>query len=224
MNPFVTLALCGASVVFFIGYFLFSKRNYFNRFNIEYHVRNTFPYEFNYQGRFKDNLLGNLFLCLFFITSIGNFAMFDLTHTGFMIFVLVMGLFSSIMVLLINFVPLKLLKGHIATSVLTFLAAFITPASIAIASFSIYRSNQNSLALATSIIAIVVTVFVFILIMNPNLTHWAHVEKKTNEDGSVSYVRPKYFVLAFSEWLCVICIVSCQILLVLMTFSMFYKV
>lgn len=224
MNPYVTLALSGASIIFFIGYILISKSNYYQRFKMEYHMRNTFPYEFNYQGTFKDNLVGNLFLCLSFITSMANYAMFDMTHSGFMIFVMVVGFFSSIMVLVINFVPLRLLKAHIISSVLTLIAGFALPASLSIASFSIYNANENKLALATAIISLVLTIFVFILLMNPNLTHWAQAEKKTNDDGTVTYIRPKYFVLAFTEWLCVITIIASQICLILMTFAMTYKV
>ena len=144
MNPYITLALGLASVIFFVCYFLISKSNYHERFKLEYHVRNTFPYEFNYHGTFKDNLVGNLFLCIFFIVSTINYATFDVTHTGFMIFVQIMGILSSIMVLVINFVPLRLLKGHIASAVLTLFSGFILPASICVASFSIYKEASGT--------------------------------------------------------------------------------
>ena len=42
-----------------------------------------------------------------------------------------------------------------------------------------------------------------VLAVNPKMSSWTKMETIGNEDGSIEVVRPKPFVLAFSEWLAI---------------------
>ena len=43
-----------------------------------------------------------------------------------------------------------------------------------------------------------------IIMINPKLRDWARLEKQVNGDGTISYRRPKVFILALSEWLTIL--------------------
>lgn len=219
MYPYVSLSLTIASTFLFFCYFVISRSNYYERFSTKYDVRNMFPFELNYKGKFKDNLIGNLFLILYAACSLANYVSFDTTRSGLMIFVMVAGILANGMLVVANFVSLNSLRAHICTAVFLFITAFLNPSSIAIAGYNIYKSFNVGLGLATLIVGLVFAVFAFILIMNPNLTHWAEAKKVPQEDGTIKYVRPKFFVLAFSEWLLMFTILASQIVLTMLTFS-----
>ena len=40
-----------------------------------------------------------------------------------------------------------------------------------------------------------------VLLLNPKLMHWAKLDSKMEEDGTMTYSRPKPFVLALTEWI-----------------------
>jgi hypothetical protein len=40
-----------------------------------------------------------------------------------------------------------------------------------------------------------------VLPLNPKMKHWAELEKVSESDGTLSFRRPRFFILAFSEWL-----------------------
>jgi hypothetical protein len=42
------------------------------------------------------------------------------------------------------------------------------------------------------------------IMVNPKLANWAKLESSVDESGAIVEKRPKYFVLAFSEWLVVL--------------------
>ena len=54
------IGLAAGSILLFIAYYFLSSFNYKRRFNNKYEVLNYFPYELNFEGKFADNLLGNV--------------------------------------------------------------------------------------------------------------------------------------------------------------------
>ena len=76
----LSIGLVSASFLFFFAFFLFGIFYYQKRFNLKYDIRNTFPYEINYQQSFLDNIFVNIFLILFAVSSIGFFVFFDIKN------------------------------------------------------------------------------------------------------------------------------------------------
>ena len=152
--------------------------------------------------RFKENIFGNCLLLLSTLALLGCFTTFFFTSTNAFTYVVAsVGLFGSFIPAAIVFTPLTAGKKHIIIDCIAFFLAFLTPGLIAIESFRLFNHLNNSVALVAFIISILICLVIFILIMNPKITKWAEMEKHVNEDGSATYQRPKYFVLAFSEWI-----------------------
>jgi hypothetical protein len=58
--------------------------------------------------------------------------------------------------------------------------------------------------LVLAIILFILSACALGLIANPALSHWDRLEGRQGANGSLTYVRPRPFVLAFSEWLLII--------------------
>lgn len=210
------LALGITSFVFFLAYIIFSIRNYKYRFKENYDIRNHFPYEFNYESKFTDNILGNICLTLSLLFSLALYAMVPTykNNNGMLFVVLITGIILTISVCLINFVPLKLLKSHLVCSVILFVSAFMTPASIGLTALKEYQEFKEVTSLVMMIVALTFALFCFVLVMNPRLSLKIKMITATNEKGEEIYVRPKYIVYAFSEWMMTFILMVSNILLI----------
>ena len=199
---YLALGFFISGLVLFIAFILFSRFNYKKRFNNDYHFLNFYPYELNYEGKFKDNLYGNISFILFIICYLGFYAFFDTKYSnGFYVFTLIAGIVNLISLVAVVFVPLKNIKAHLGFTVLLFTFSFLLPAGIGIDLIKKYYELNNAGQLTVGIISLVFAAFVFLLMFNPKLSRWAKVDVVDNEDGTKSYIRPKYFPLAYTEWL-----------------------
>ena len=211
------IGLLGASVIFFAGYFLFSVMNYKKRFKNQYDARNCFPYELNYESKFADNLFGNLSLLMSMAFSLALFAL-GLSYfktNGYLLVVMISGAIYSVLVALMNFIPLKFIKAHIVVSILLFLTAFITPGSAGLTAFNVYQENHAVYPIVIMVISFIVALFVFGLIMNPKLSLNIKMNVATDDKGNEYYVRPKYIMMAFTEWMLIFGLVVSQLLFIL---------
>ncbi len=207
MKP-VCLGMMFATFIFAIFFILFSVLNYKKRFNLTYNIRNTFPYELNYQGTFKDNLAGNICLILSLLSAAMFYAFFDLNKTdGFYVFEMIAGFVSIIAIALVVFIPLNSLKAHLLSTVTLFTFTLLLTAGCVAANIlrlsDLYKNFDqfNVFNLVAAIISGILCLTAIIICLNPKLKYWANLQAEPNEDGSKSFKRPKYFVLAFSEWL-----------------------
>lgn len=201
----IAIAFIFGSVAFVFLFLYLSIFNYKKRFHQSYDLRNHYPYELNFESKFKDNLYGNIGVVLFGINSILFYTLFDLNHiNGYFIFTMIAGVIYSLALVFLAFVPLKLFKSHILTALLAVVLSFLIPFSNALACVNDYKASNNTSSLVMMIFNVVYCLFVFILMMNPKLSHWADLKEEKNPDGTVKYVRPKYFLLAFYEWLLIL--------------------
>lgn len=190
-----------AEVVFFIAFIIFSRLNYRRRFSNVYDHRNMFPYELNYESRFSDNLVGNICFLFFVGLHLGVAILcMDSLLNEKLIFNLITTILYSVSVLLVLFVPLKLLKTHLICSTFIIGASFLSFASIGYTLLTLYEPfGKSPTFIVLSVISFVVAIFYFILVMNPKLSSWAKVDK-VEQDGKTIYQRPKVFYLALCEW------------------------
>lgn len=212
------IGFISSAVLFFIIYFVLSCVNYRRRFNEQYDVRNHFPYEFNYEGTFADNLLGNIALILSGALSVSAFvfAGAQMHLNGLLLSAVGAGVLLSILLIVINFVPLKTMKMHLLFLVLLFVTAFATPALLGFTFFEHYQIYKDNISLAFFIVSMVIAGFIFIMIMNPKLSFRITMQKATDEKGNEYYVRPKFIVVAFSEWLILFSILLTQLILIIL--------
>ena len=208
------IGLAAASIILFIAYFLLSTFNYKKRFENKYDVKCFFPYELNYESKLTDNLLGNIALILSMFTSMGLFAL-GLAYfktNGYLIAALIAGIIYSILVLGIHFTPLKLLKFHFVVMIILFLASFFTPMALGLTSFNVYQNTKNVFVLVLMIISFIVGLVMFVFVMNPKLSFNIKMKVAVDEKGNEKYIRPKFILVAFTEWLMVLLLPVSQIL------------
>ena len=134
------IGLAAGSILLFISYIFLSTFNYKKRFQNKYDLRNCFPYEFNVESKFADNLLGNVALIASMFLSMGLFALglAFYQNNGYIIAGTIAGIVYSILVLAINFTPLKTLRFHFVMMVILFVAAFFTPMALGLTSFALF--------------------------------------------------------------------------------------
>ncbi len=207
------------AVVSFTIFMVFSMLNYKRRYNVKYNLRNMFPYEFNYETTFKENLIGNIFLVA---TSVGLVLFYisffqSMNNFGLPIVTLVAGILGSVLMPFIAFTPIKMIRMHLAVDVTFFLMTFLTFASYGLIMVSEYQVFMQTKSLVMAIVNFVFALGIFLILMNPKLTHWGDLEEVDNSDGTKYYKRPKYFVLAFSEWLIMFFMIA-SVILGLITF------
>lgn len=211
------IGLFGGAIIFFVGYILFSIANYKKRFKNQYDLRNCFPYELNYESRFADNLFGNISLIMSMAFSLAVFAL-GLSYfktNGYLLVVMISGALYTIFVALINFIPLKFLRAHLVFIILLFITAFLTPGSAGLTAFNVYQENQTVYPIVVMSISLVVALFVFGLIMNPKLSMNIKMNVAIDEKGNEHYVRPKFIVIAFTEWLLICGLMISELLFLL---------
>ena len=216
------IGLAGGSILLFLCYFFLSNFNYKKRFNAKYDIRNCFPYEYNFESKLSDNILGNVALILSMLFSMGLFAL-GLAYfrtNGYLIAGIIAGIIYSILVLGINFTPLKLLRFHFVVMIILFVASFFTPMAIGLTSFNIYQITKNPYSLVLMIVCFVVGLFMFALIMNPRLSFNIKMQVAVDENGNEKLVRPKYITVAFTEWLMELLLPVNQILFTLLIIAL----
>lgn len=214
----LSIGLVSSSLLFFMAFLLFGIRYYKKRFNIPYDLRNTFPYEINYQIKFLDNIFVNVFLILSLVSSIGFFTFFDIKNIpGVILVPMIGGILLSISIFFLFFADLKYIRFHIIILILSAISSFVLMSGVALIGFHNFQIDNNDIySLVISIIAALAGLFIFGVMMNPKLNFRLEMKKAVGVDGKEILVRPKYFVLAFSEWIFIFSIFISELLLLLL--------
>ena len=216
------IGLAAGSILLFISYIFLSTFNYKKRFENKYDLRNCFPYEFNFESKLTDNLLGNVALIASMFLSMGLFALglAFYQNNGYIIAGTIAGIVYSILVLAINFTPLKTLRFHFVMMVILFVAAFFTPMALGLTSFSIYQTTKQVYPIVLMVICFVIGLLMFVLIMNPKLSFNIKMKVAVDEQGNEKYVRPDFITVAFTEWMMVLLLPVSQILYCLLIIAL----
>lgn len=202
MKYYYSLILAVLAVLTLIAGILFSKKNYEQRFKQRFSLKNMFPFELNYESKFVDNILGNVFLVLSSAIFIAFYTTFEGSHSeGFAIFIFISGVFAGVLHIVLLFLPTKYIKTHIFFVTLTFAIDFMLTACTAILNFNYYRDSQNIFNLIGMIYSIVLCLGVFVLVMNPKLSFKIKgKEVKDEKTNEVILTRPDWIMIAFTEW------------------------
>lgn len=177
---------------------------------------NYFPFEFMKKG--KIDILLYLFIGLSFLPFIVIFPSFsdmgDLLIFNIVI-ACVFGL-SSLLIGAIYKISTQYLKTHIQLSTFLIAASFLSSALVALHFFLNYATlakfgGRAIIYLICGIIASLLAILVLVLSFNPKLKNWAQLDVRSSEDGSI-ISRPKFFSLAYSEWISILIIYLSEIL------------
>ena len=116
-----------------------------------------------------------------------------------------LGITTFAISMILNFLLISVKPSKERAHFMIFVAlSFLMAVSVAMEGlvFMSFRSFSISeeWSIAFSIVHFVLSAFFVALPLNPKMRDWYRLEAMTNKDGSVSYKRPKIFILAFSEW------------------------
>ena len=230
---YFSLSLCICSIIFFLCYLFFSFANFKTHEHKDYRIQNMFPYELNFGETFKSNIIGNICLIIACTLGASSLAFIEkLDQNGYLIFALISGVLSMVGAILMCFVPLRFLKEHMFFDVVAFIFSLMFSLSLFLyCFFEVYEAPSGVNFLSFKYILIIVSLIIsvltmltsFIVIMNPKLTRWGNLKEEIKEDGTKVYIRPKWFVLAFSEWLILILIFVNLACALLVNLSIFIK-
>ncbi len=123
-------------------------------------------------------------------------------YLTFAIVIAVLGVLKATLFAFLFKIPAYNCKPHILVSVLYFAFNAILCAFEGIFFLNL-RSVNEITALILMGIEFALALLLCLLSVNPKLSSWTKMETIGNADGSIDVVRPKPFVLAFSEWLAV---------------------
>jgi hypothetical protein len=176
-----------------------------------YDLLSYFPYELFEDSRKPLTTFARLFEVASHLAFLAGYVYFLTTLNSegwnvlsFPLTVAVIACLSSILAILLAVVPAGYPKEHLTLYFVATAGRLLTAAMTGIYFLNVWRlsdGTNNALLLAFAILLFVVALGDFLLLLNPKLVRWYEMKKVANEDGSIKLIRPRPFVLAFSEWL-----------------------
>lgn len=203
IGPKVGLVIFG--VFFFAVFIAASIFHYVNKYKSKYSIKNMFPYEFNYNSPFVENFWGNIS----FIAYTGIAIAFHYTcllnpNDGIGIALNIAMTIASLFALFLLFIPLRYIRLHSVIAILSIVFSFLSSALLSIYGFKLNNTDNNMVYIVVFALAAVIALIQLVVIANPKLSMNFQYDTKKNDDGSVTYIRPKYIVMAFSEWIIIL--------------------
>ncbi len=219
MTDVLLIVFLVITIVFLVVAFFLHRADYFHRNNKQYSCRNTFPYELNEPLELTKNLAGNIFLLLALICEVLFFSFFMMgtSESGASFYVIVIvGAILSVLIFFLYFVPFKYVTAHLLIS----LIAYVLSLALSII-FVIHVTNQTmyyyDLFIAGSAAAeftelIIADVFAYGAALTAIIAFIVvcmtrepfRLKEVKQEDGTVTYERPRVFALASMEWLTIL--------------------
>ena len=197
-----TISAFAFSVVIFgliitVSFLLYKKRN-----DVDFDIKNSFPFELNYRSEFKENFYTHILLALYTSICCGFYAtLFSKNVNGYFLFILIGGILSSLVIYSLFYIPLLRLKLHIAVDAICFALKLAISGAIIILSYRLIKDNMSWANVTSLVLGSISTLAIVALMINPRLTLDFRSMEVVKENGEKEYVRPKYVVLALSEWL-----------------------
>lgn len=199
------LALALSLLTFFAFLFLIFQSK--KEENIPFNFRQYFLYE-AFEGK-RNNLLRTLqsaFLLLnVFVSTLFYFLPIDETLTSKNYFLLFAAFFllADILYFFLSFVNFR--NEKLRVSLFMFFGAFLAMGNgmggFILLSISRKTLENKALPLTFAVLSFLFALFSFLPLLNPKLNNYSKMENVTEKDGSSHLERPKYFVMAFSEWI-----------------------
>lgn len=200
----------------------FSMVNYQKRYKQKFSIRNMFPFEFNYQAHFIDNMLGNAFLMFSGLSLILFYSTFRGSRTdGFTIFILIAAIISTLTISSLYFVSTRTLKTWLFFVTISYGMVFMLISATGCLHWKYYQQTHQTLNLVGFILCCVFALIIFVMAMNPKLSFRVNAKEKenANPDEPKTYERPKWIVIAFTIWMMIFALYLNQIGILLFAIS-----
>lgn len=211
-GPYLSLFLCGLflSIVSLIAALVLPRKS-FRRFHQakRYSFLNDFPFElFEAKDRMSKAGQSFFFGYVAFAAFFSAFPLFLVRFgefhglTALFILHLLLTLGELGLFLALTFIPAYDAKRHML--VFTFysgitLIRFVVD-TLAVMNLGKMFPDSRMVAFGFMVPILVLALLVALLLMSPKMGKWAELHSTMNEDGSTVTSRPRFFILAASEW------------------------
>lgn len=178
---------------------IFALNSYRMKQKRDYSFRNEFPFELT-QGVGSAFIRYMHVLVLFFAIMLVFFGFYlieyPLAHFSGLIFLVSWSL-TAFLIYLVFIVKFTSVKRHLIVSSLFFLLTVLNGLM-----FGLYLqySPVYMQEKAYTIISYILSAFALLLALNPKLSRWSYMDKIEQQDGTIIMLRPRYFILALTEW------------------------
>lgn len=195
----------------FFGMFLFGLSNYQETFKAKFSVLNMFPYELSYHNQGKMIMFYRFFLYVYVAFSltpalllVSKFFHFP-GYTSYLIMISILFVINAVTLLTLHIIQAKYVRLHTIIATAYFAISVLASGATSIVLFNLYISNNQSdlIYLTLGVLTAMAGFTILLLMLNPRLRNWAELNSQENEDGTIVIVRPRLFILAFSEWLAI---------------------
>lgn len=207
----------------FLGILIFGFSNYQETFKTKFSILNMFPYELSYHNQGMMIVFYRFFLYLYAAFSIAPALLMISKYyhfPGYVSYLIMIGILfviSAISFLTLHIIQAKYVRLHTLVATAYFAVSALAAGAVSIILLNLYISN-NRVDFKFLLIGILEAMLGFatlLIMLNPRLRNWANMNAKTEEDGTVVIVRPRFFILAFSEWLVIFINLATQMLLLI---------
>ena len=189
------LAFFASSILLFIVFIAISFINYKKKENEVYLVRNHFPYEL-FKKNNDLNVLVNVIMMLSFLLTGANFILFAVNFYD------VSTLLSALMAvavclsfIMLFIIPLSKFREHCSLMIMVMTFSAILNGFLIYKEVRLLKIIDDYLLLLPIIINSISGAFALIAIFHPGLFKF-----NMERDAEGNMIRPKFFLLAFSEW------------------------
>lgn len=199
----------------------FGLINHRETFKEHFSLLNMFPYELSYHNQGQRLLFYRFFLYLYTAFSLTPAMLLIskyLNYPAYLSYLVMIGgilVITSISFLTMHIIPAKFIRLHsiVATAYLAGSALGAGAASIFLINLFLGNNQTQPAFLILGVIVAVIGLLILAVMVNPRLRQWAQLETRPSEDGTLVVVRPRLFILAFSEWLVIFLNLFVQILI-----------
>lgn len=224
MTPTLGILEIVTSLIFLVCGILILKISYKKKYSEDYSLKNYFPSELvdTKEGYFfLFYVLTTLLIIPFIISLIRNIDFYS--QRSNLILALVFSIFES--VLLICFTFLFNITREYKRNLFCYFsyAVFVVVKGLMYSFILIRISNFEYVVPFTfGAISAVISIGHCIFLLNPKLLDWFKMNVTKNSDNEVTVCRPKFFILAFSQWLTIIIQFLINIVFIVGIFSFIY--
>ncbi|MBP5091824.1 MAG: hypothetical protein J6328_04635 [Bacilli bacterium] len=185
---------------FFLGRFLYKKEK-----GERYSLLSDFPFELFPRGKDGGAIYLRILYGLALASSLGLPYYFAASFFSLPEGIFLLGLLSAIFLLgkgisllFLSFLPAYYHKAHIALDAISFSLSGI---SLFISGYFLFKLNGpfHRASFFLAIAAMVIALLIILMMCSPRFSSWVKIGKEGDE-GEVKAKRPRFFLLAASEW------------------------
>ncbi len=203
---YLAFAMIGGLAFSFLAFVFFGPLFFRKRIGRKYSYFSDFPFELfdgaESNGKLLTRIFGGAFLLFDLVAAMFLVDAFVFYPHGVFFLALLAAFFHLARVILLFFLmilPARYNKPHILVVALYFVSAALSYILEGI--FLIRYSNGDGGPMAMALLLIAFGAIDLFLMANPRFGEWAKMASEQMADGEVVVKRPKYFLLAYSEWL-----------------------